>query len=488
MATQKAYASYQEITDLHTESDKVSVIGIHTPQGDTPRKMFGGFFDQFKKFKYLGASVTLVPAARLPVDPLGVSYEAGEPTIDPRDVLNPILFHGCHGNDMGSILNKLYGNPDYEDVNDSLDILESQEATQIDGVVGTLQRLYYMALTDNTWRKAHPQKGFKKSGLRPLVYSLASTRQIAPSQFFDPTWGHTVVAGDPDGGEFNEDDEWESKVTNLTPQLITPRLTSLGWLDTRNVMGFPVTITDPISTSEIGDASFETQKALALQQDVTLPKIFMGVILLPPAYKTEQYFRMIINHHFAFKGFRGISLRNDQVGNGALPGNVVDANGGFSDNANADGWIEGDTPFEPEPGPTPDPPEPDPPEPVDTAIHLKTADYVNNIAIGNYVTGGPYLNVYSKFTYQDVEYSLTGGMNFLFCRGVSCGDKTKIGLRPSTGYNSYAYYGGQCYTYNSDGEWEVATHTMPTPTLSPANAELLAAINSNTVFDMVFDS
>lgn len=365
MATQKAFASYQEIMDLHTESDTVTAIGIHTPQGDTPRKMFGGFFDQFKKFKYIGASVTLVPAARLPVDPLGVSYEAGEPTIDPRDVLNPILFHGCHGNDMGSILNKLYGNPTYEDASDSTDILLGSEATQIDDYVGTMQRLYYMALTDNTWRKAHPQKGFRKSGLRPLVYSLASTRQIAPGSIvtgladaYDVMGarladndGSLGIGGDPDDGA-PSGTGYLTGVNYQSPQFITPRLTSLGWLDTRNVLQKPHMITDPISSSEIGDASFETQLALATQNDVQLPKIFMGIILLPPAYKTEQYFRMIVNHHFAFKGFRGISLRNDQVGNGQLPGNVINANGGYDDSNS--GWIEGDIPFEP----SPDPPSP----------------------------------------------------------------------------------------------------------------------------------
>ena len=39
----------------------------------------------------------MVPAATLPADPLQVSYEAGEPTIDPRDMLNPILHKPYHG-------------------------------------------------------------------------------------------------------------------------------------------------------------------------------------------------------------------------------------------------------------------------------------------------------------------------------------------------------------------------------------------------------
>ena len=108
MATNFATASYQEVVDLHTESKTVSVIGIHTPNTSTPVKMLGGFWKQFRKVRYLGCSLSLVPAARLPADPLQVSIGAGEPTIDPRDMLNPILFHGCHGDDMGAILDTLY--------------------------------------------------------------------------------------------------------------------------------------------------------------------------------------------------------------------------------------------------------------------------------------------------------------------------------------------------------------------------------------------
>lgn len=94
MATQYAKASYEEIIDCHTEEGHVTAIGIHTPTGDTPRKMFSGFFEQFKKFKYLGCSIKLVPAARLPADPLQVSYEPGQvigTAVDPRDMLNPFF-------------------------------------------------------------------------------------------------------------------------------------------------------------------------------------------------------------------------------------------------------------------------------------------------------------------------------------------------------------------------------------------------------------
>lgn len=338
MTTQYANASYQEIIDLHTESDSVSVIGIHTPISDTPHKMMKGFFEQFKKFKYAGCSVSLVPAARLPADPLQVSYEAGETTIDPRDMLNPLMFHGCHGNDLGMVLNRLYNlNSGNSLASDSVnlhqgDVIQSdfvESDLVLDGQ--ELENLYYKALTDNTWKKAHPQRGFRKSGLHPMIYSLATTQQIMnESLIAAPTSPYNIglTRGVPAPAEFDYDTvsnpaEWSVDVPiNRQFKLMTPRIQKLGWLDTKQVLTNAGTAEGTFSTtgmseSEVREALSEAftgaLNGIVESQEVyaTLPKIYMGVILMPPAYKTEQYFRMIITHHFEFKNFRGISFAND---------------------------------------------------------------------------------------------------------------------------------------------------------------------------------
>lgn len=331
MATQKVYASYQEVIDMHTESGHCTAIGIHTPVGDTPRKMFQGFFDQFKRMKYLGCSISFVPVATLPADPLNVSYDAGEPGIDPRDLVNPIMFHGCHGDDMGTILNKLYG--------DNLNIADSVDGIDVDAFSGVdsqamadaLHRLYYKALTDNTWKKAHPQRGFRKSGLKPLVYSMASNRQIGMGMspwengdiIIDPTTGALKLGGGDCSSDI-DDEQGILKINKTGVQIFTPKLTSLGWIDTRNALTGSVLFTPPETVEEAYGAM---TKALVDQINYAeLPKIFMGVILLAPAYKTELYFRVIINHHFAFKDFRGISFKPEVTG---VP-SVFDAEEEFS--------------------------------------------------------------------------------------------------------------------------------------------------------------
>lgn len=316
MATRKVRASYQEIIDMHTEADHVTAVGIHTPTGDFPHKMFKGYFEQYKKYKYLGCSIKFIPLARLPVDPLQVGFESGE-QMNPVDLANPILFHGCHGDDLGVILNTLYGNDD--GISDSLVGLDGGENYPLDvqGLYlrGFMERLYYKALTDKSWKKAHIQRGFQKSGLRPLVYSLATNRQIMPSLALgeDVKTLDSDEFGDPVWEIEHQGDVHRLPVENRM-QLFTPRLTRLGWMDTRNVITTP-TLIDPVT--DVDDEPGAILKAFNSEMNYAqLPKLFMGCILLPPSTSPngfKQYFRVIINHYFAFAQFRGVSFQPDAL-------------------------------------------------------------------------------------------------------------------------------------------------------------------------------
>lgn len=349
MATNFATASYQEVVDLHTESKTVSVIGVHTPCTSTPVKMLQGFWKQFRKVRYLGCSLSLIPAARLPADPLQVSIGAGEPTIDPRDMLNPILFHGCHGDDMGAILDTLYSGS----ISGTSDIVRKQSDSAVFDVFSESQKgndyvdaLYYRALTDKTWAKAHPQIGFRKSGMRPLVHQLVANRPF--SQFSpEDRAGQVNPVVDDDGvprpvgqiglrnqdvnnsvnfiGAYDMPDLPDTQTQETETNFVighthsgyafaTSGLRPLGWQDTQSSY---MTISEYASDKLTGNATTDAQKVADTWTKVvvpnTIPKFYMGLIMLPPAYKTEQYFRLAINHRFAFKGFRGISMIDDDV-------------------------------------------------------------------------------------------------------------------------------------------------------------------------------
>lgn len=364
MTTNYAKASYQEIIDLKTVSNNVTVVGIHTPTSKQPYEYLSGFFRQFKKYRYLGCSMALVPAARLPSDIAQVGYEAGQQPVDARDILNPILFHGCHGNALGAILNQFLNGPSAPS---SFGSPESTPSTEVwdnafgkDSAWGDMyESLYYRALTDNTWLKAHPQSGFRKKGMHPLVYEVSTNHQIGnvPSSHANvtpytnstfnedaPTLSGMMGLGrnvaESNGSKYstffetlpqgridiqdatsNEYGKLFNQPTNVGINYFTSRLHPLGWLDTTNRLTM---INDDYTQDFTGlvpdRTDFNTLLNNMIEQPNLLPLLYMGLILLPPAYKANQYMRLVLNHRFAFKGFRGISTNNSWKGQANIVG------------------------------------------------------------------------------------------------------------------------------------------------------------------------
>ncbi|QEJ80812.1 capsid protein [Avian associated porprismacovirus] len=318
MATNYAHASYSEIYDFSTQSGKTTVMGIHTPQSKgaldadsvTPMSMLFGFFNQFRKFRYKGCRVTLVPAAQLPADPLQVGVEAGQAVIDPRDMLNPILFHGCHGESLQKALDSIY-NKENDFSSNSVDakIGSNDDFTALE---------YYSALTDNTWRKFGIQSPARLPFMSPRVWKTGTVNPFAND--FGKLGGYDVfnaidtqlkAAGQSgisslgvvhDGVLFSPPLEFQ---VNSTPdagsdiayginQFVSAGTMPLGWLPT-------TTFLDESSTPTSGASLFP-------RRVLEIPKVFMGILVFPPSYRQELYFRMNITHYFEFKDFRGISM------------------------------------------------------------------------------------------------------------------------------------------------------------------------------------
>lgn len=321
-------ASISEMYDLSTAVGKGTVLKIHTPTGNNVKRHLLGHFLQYKKFRYVGAKVTLVPASTLPADPLQLSYEAGEPTIDPRDMVNPILWRHYHGEAMltdplATDYPKPYGseiNPGTPEV-----IGTSIDRQDYSSGAGDINEIYPMCLMDPSFKKAGVQSGFS-TFVKPFVYKLATNEQILPMRGFrsqnettyawedskvDPTFGgsslHSLINPKltDDNAHYIPDD--------ISGNLIfTNKLDRLGWLDTvtrtlvstsslsvnqylpgPSVGGLPI---------ESGTGGNQTGGNFAIQ--TYLPNIPMLYIMMPPAYKSLFYFRLIIKHYFEFAGFR----------------------------------------------------------------------------------------------------------------------------------------------------------------------------------------
>lgn len=312
MATNYVSAKYQEIYDMGTVSGRTTIVGIHCPTGKQVQNMLSGFFSQFRKFRYTGCTVQLVPAAQLPADPSQVSFEAGALTVDPRDLLNPILFHGIHGENLNNALNQLYaayvGNNSGDggmasNVGDAI----TSSVTEYDISNVNTAISYYSALSDPSFRKFGIQSGARVK-LKPLVHPLVQSNPMLPSdstlrvipsgsgqvKTYD---GKSAGMTDADGNIINRSfyaplgvDGLPVVQQGVAPVMFTNGLRPLGWLPTSQMAPAP-----------LGTVSGGTAQAdLSTTQ---LPKLFMGVFIFPPSYTQEMYFRLIITHYFEFKDF-----------------------------------------------------------------------------------------------------------------------------------------------------------------------------------------
>lgn len=299
---------FTETIDLNTETGGPSILGLHTPiSGDAYRFLYP-YFMAYKKYKYIGMDVTIVNSARLPYDPEQIGKIEGTNYVDPRDSLNPVLFKGCHGESLGAILNSMYGGL-------TTDVFKGNSLDK-EQMLQTLENFYYTALGDDAWRKSPIQKTLRLNGLHPLVYNLGTNGQIMPTNDMASTdYAENSSYGDAGGANTSTLQPGvavKSAVDTARPFAITPTrmydvstglpqyrimnsmfTTScrrLGWIDTLQMIG-----------------QKDSQFIFDSSQIALLPKLFMGLLILPPAYLTRNYLRIIITHKFKFAGYRTIT-------------------------------------------------------------------------------------------------------------------------------------------------------------------------------------
>ncbi|AIY31260.1 putative capsid protein [Camel associated porprismacovirus 4] len=302
MATQTVHATYQEIYDLSTKPGTLSVIGVHTPTGRKPYDMLQGFFRQFKKYKYNGITrLVLQPAAQLPADPLQVSLEAGE-NLDPRDLLNPIMFHGAHGTDINAALNVIYKKQGFNFQTNSTDTIDLSMFANVEGEVMdsvVVENMYYSALSDPSFRKYGVQEVIDIGPLVPLVFRVNTNMYFGPQMSYPRDVFPNVGTSSPNGGFSVSDipsEVWNGSSnvsaqtygTDMTDmQIFTNGVTELSWMPTRNA-----------KPSSVGTDGSPTNTAF-----VTVPKLYMGAIIMPPAYNQRLFYRCVITHSFTFSDF-----------------------------------------------------------------------------------------------------------------------------------------------------------------------------------------
>lgn len=281
MATNRVIANYQEIIDISTKSNELTIVGIHTPQGYASRSMLDGFWRQYRKVKYLGCSLSMVPSATLPADLSGVSLDANQPGIDPREPVNPIMFHGAHGESLSTALNVIYQRGGFDFSSASVDF-ESIDFSDLNLV----ERMYYAALSDNSFRKFMPQQGVRIRNMYPLVWRKVTNQYLGPTtDYFDD--GRVSSVDNVESVGYRSDDVFNGTI-NSDGSMATNVREVFEFSNGVSRLGF------------IPTKSFGSDGTVKLNR---IPLCYMGVLLLPPSYKTIQYFRLVLNHSFVFSDF-----------------------------------------------------------------------------------------------------------------------------------------------------------------------------------------
>lgn len=312
MVTNYVSLTINETYDINTLKDKMAVIGIRTPSPGLVNK----YIDtrQFKKVKFNSCSIRLASASQLPVDPLGVGFEAGQ--IAPQDIMNPLLFKAVSGESFSAVLDCIYNgrdvaaNPDFY-YEGSLDINHVSESTDVDPGSGdptasdftaSAYDIYYTLLHDGTFRPAHPQQGLVVNNLVPLVRDIHSSMPMASYL------GSTQSKWLPAAYSFGNDN---IRSANPNPLSETDGVGYV-WtdIDTRNAAYNSFNFIMSGKTRPM--PAFNTQVALGMDNPCAWPYTYVGCLVVPPYKMASLYMRMVVSWHVTLSEFIPIFKRGSR--------------------------------------------------------------------------------------------------------------------------------------------------------------------------------
>lgn len=279
---------FSETYDLHTVQDKVGMIGIHTPTSGMIQLLYSGLWDNYKFVKVKSCDVSMACASMLPADPLQVGVETGD--IHPADMFNPILYRPVSNDSFNSVLARMYGLSDevaLEDLGGSGSIKYLADAfdrvphgSGSSAIQDYEQKLYYGLLADPSWRKAMPQMGLRMKGLFPIVYELLNNygNILIPSSAGSLNQIPAVINKSESTTQYNQD-----------LKSLANTFRGRG----RRMPALPTWSGKQITTG-IADATEQSSAT-------SIPRTYVGCIIMPPAKLNLLYYRLRITWYIEFK-------------------------------------------------------------------------------------------------------------------------------------------------------------------------------------------
>lgn len=261
---------YQYFVDLQTSPDKIQVLTF-TAGGLMPQTRLRPFFGAFKHFKLGKCRYKFVPAATLPVDPTGLSYEAGENTVDPRDQMNPGLVRITNGEDVNDLLNGLSG--------------------------ADAERMYYATMLDPRWYKFQLQRGFKRTAY-PLLWNVGQPHQSISQVTIAQTIGSTIQNSEDSDKIFGGYGEADVRDQSPVAEFSGPSLTEMSADDySQNLLDSVLMQTGRVKMGWMPTDMFDS----GLKGPAPVPEVDLVTVVLPKAYKTVYYYRLYIEEEVLFK-------------------------------------------------------------------------------------------------------------------------------------------------------------------------------------------
>lgn len=258
---------FQSFMDISTSDSSMQIITISAGGPEILRRL-APQFSAYKYYRIGKIQAKLVPASTLPVDPTGLSYEAGENSVDPRDQLTPGMMRITNGEDI------------FEDLSGLSD--EEQHA------------IYNNMLLDPRWYKWMLQSGVKRYAY-PKYWTIGQLHQ--------DKWPGSVV-NTPYWNTTSDSIEGTAHLASVyghaTGEGINPNL--MGQLA---VGSSPYGLFQTGHRGVLGWMPTDSLQNIASQGDTPLmaspPEIECLKIILPKAYKTRYYYRLFITEEVLFR-------------------------------------------------------------------------------------------------------------------------------------------------------------------------------------------
>lgn len=300
--------SISETYDLHTQVNKMSIIGVHTPKRELIQKTYPGLCMNYKYIRIKSVDVVLSTAQTLPLSPGEIGLDANQ--IRPQDMMNPILYKAVSNDSWSTLEYRIKGLIDQgltpggsyavPPLSGSMADVENDGATGIVDEHG----VYYSLLSNRDgFKVAHPQHGLSMRGLRPIVF------QKLYSDAVNETKQH-IMEDATNGIEEKLDGTMSIAHISRGANVMRGRAVPMPRFNTTYITG-----TEPGTADLTPGTHYQYNgmgDGLPVNFQCKMPDIapvMLGAIILPPTTATTGilYYRMVTRCWIEFSGVRPIT-------------------------------------------------------------------------------------------------------------------------------------------------------------------------------------